>query len=97
MSSFVIKQKKKVKVEIYGEHFELHKPTVGQIEEMQSYAHIEGSDPKQVFDKITSYLDFLGLPKEFSLNMEIDHLMELINFLSGELNFSKKNSEVGPS
>ena len=97
MKSFEIKQKTKVKVKIYGQDFELAKPTVSQIESLQEYSGMEGTSQAEIFAKICGFLDILGLPKDFSKDMEIDHLMELINFLSGELNFSKKNSEDGQS
>lgn len=95
MKSFEIKQKTKVKVKIYGKEFELSKPTVSQIESLQMYSGMEGSTQSEIFEKICGFLDILGLPKDFTKDMEIDHMMELINYLSGELNFSKKNSEAG--
>lgn len=97
MSSFEIKQKTKVKVKIYGQDFELHKPTVGQVESLQKLNMNESSDQAKVFEKICDFLNVLGLPKEFSQDMEIEHLTQLVNFLSGAFEFSKKNSEAGPS
>lgn len=93
--SFVIKQKTKVTVEIYGQKFDLHKPTVSQVEELQKYTDMEGKSQAEQFTLICGFLEVLGLPKDFSKDMELDHLIQLINYLSGELNFSKKKSEGG--
>lgn len=92
---FEIKQKTKVKVNIYGKEFSLSKPTVGQVESLQKLSGIEKKSESEQFELIMSYLDVLGLPVEFSKQMEIDHLIKLINHLSGELNISKKKSEAG--
>ena len=96
-SSFEIKQKTKITVSIYGQSFELTKPTVGQVEELQKYNTSEDKDKPQneIYDSICGYLSVLGLPVEFSKQMEIDHLVQLINYISGELNFDKKKSEAG--
>jgi len=93
--SFEIKQKTKVSVKIYGKEFELTKPTVGQVEELQKYSIVDESDQKSQFDSICGFLSVLGLPLEFSKEMEIGHLTDLVTYLSGELNTDKKKSEAG--
>lgn len=93
--SFEIKQKTKVKVSLYGQDFELHKPTVRQVEELQKFSNVENKTQSEQFEAICNFLDVLGLPKDFSMEMEIDHLIKLINHLTGELGFSKKKSEAG--
>lgn len=93
--SFEIKQKTQVNVKIYGKEFNLTKPTVGQVEELQKYTSIKGEDQKSQFDSICGFLKVLGMPLEFSKEMEIDHLTDLITYLSGELNVDKKKSEAG--
>jgi hypothetical protein len=93
--SFVIQQKTKVKVSIYGKEFELQKPTVGQVEELQKYSNVEEQTEQQKFESVCGFLEVLGLPRSFSMDMEVDHLVQLIEFLSGELNLTKKKSEAG--
>jgi len=92
---FEIKQKTKVKVKIYDSEFELRKPTVGQVESLQKLSGIEKKTEQEQFEAIVSFLEVLGLPSDFSKDMEIDHLIKLINHLSGELNLDKKKSEAG--
>lgn len=93
--TFEIKQKTKVKVTIYGQVFELKKPTVAQVEELQGIADLEKKSAKEQFSIICDMLEVLGMPKDFTSDMEIDHLIDLIKYLSGELNLDKKKSEAG--
>ena len=81
--SFEIKQKTKVTVKIYGEEFSLMKPTVEQVEFIQSNNSDKEKSEKEVFDDICKFLEILGMPSEFSKKMEIDHLLQLIEYLSG--------------
>lgn len=86
--SFEIKQKTLVKVKIYGEEFELKKPTVGQIEELESADLDKKKSDKGsvVYNKITKLLDTLGLPESFSKEMEIEHLNQLLGYLTTQFN-----------
>lgn len=93
--SLEIKQKTKVKISIYGESFELRKPTVEQVEELEKFSTSEKDDKAKKFDSICGYLDMLGLPKDFSKKMEIDHLVQVIKYVSGEMNFDEKKSGAG--
>ncbi|MCA9313678.1 hypothetical protein KDA08_05210 [Candidatus Saccharibacteria bacterium] len=92
---FEIKQKTKVDVKIYGQQFELKKPTVKQIELLQEHTSLDGKSESEQFRSVCEFLDILGLPKEFSKEMEIGHLLQLVTYVSGELNLDKKKSEAG--
>lgn len=87
---FEIKSKTKITVKLYGEEFHLSKPTVEQVELLQSDSDMKGKTTKQKFEMICDVLDILGLPKDFSKKMEIDHLVKLIQYISGALNSDKK-------
>jgi len=94
---FEIQQKTKVKVKVYGNEFEMAKPTVGQVEKLQSLSNTEGKSDGQKFEMICDFLAILGMPKEFTMQMEVDHLLKLISYLSGELDLDKKKEEkAGP-
>jgi len=94
-ANFEIKQKTKITVSIYGETFDMHKPTVEQVEALENQAKESDETDAKKFDSICNYLHMLGLPKEFSKKMEVDHLTSLITFISGEFSDGKKKSEAG--
>ncbi len=89
---FEIKSKTKLTVKLYGEEFHLSKPTVEQVELLQFESSIGKKTTAEQFEIICDALNLLGLPKEFSKKMEIDHLIQLINYLSGALDFDKKKA-----
>lgn len=90
--SFEIKQKTLVRVKIYGEEFELRKPTVGQIEEIEEASSDAKTSKKgsKIYEKILGLLDTLGLPRDFAKEMEIDHLNQLMEHLTSQFNGDAK-------
>jgi hypothetical protein len=75
-------EREKLPVEIYGEKFELHYPTVGELE---AYVN-KLSEPGEVseFDIVSDFLEGLGLPRKTSKAMEVDHLKQLGEALRSE-------------
>lgn len=74
--SFEVK-KSEIKVKIYEKEYNLTKPKVRQVREMQEKLKAD--------DKVQAMVDFmalLGLPKEVSEEMEIEHLTMLLDYLS---------------
>lgn len=87
---FEIKNKTKVTVSIYGEEFNLFKPTVEQVELLQDDSDVTSLSAKEQFNRICGVLEVLGLPKSFSSKMEIDHLIDLVGYLTNALGTNKK-------
>lgn len=85
---FVIPEKKTFKLSIYGQTFQMTKPTVGQAEELDSLMKAAQDNEKlllmrQVFDK-------LGMPMDFTKQMDMDDFSKLVEFITGA--FSQKKS-----
>lgn len=78
---FEIKEKSKVKVKIYGHEYELTKPTYGQSQRLQESLKDQGSEKSMVI--MREFVQGLGLPSECIDDMELDHFLELIEFISG--------------
>lgn len=83
---FEIKAKTKIKVGIYDKEYEIFKPTVKQAE---FFAKEAGSlDDKDKLAKTVEFMSLMGLPKDVSENMEIEHFAQLVEFIVGKV---KKN------
>jgi hypothetical protein len=78
---FKIEARKKLAIEIYGETFEMSKPTVGQIEVLNSELKKAASDEDKI-SIMRSFIAHLGLPEAKVKNMEVDDFTELCNFLA---------------
>lgn len=87
---FEVKRSEVLKVKIYDQEFSLKKPTVKMI---QDYAiDIEKSEKGEQFARGKKLLTSMGLSDEICDGMEIDHLSELIEFLTSSMTkASKKN------
>lgn len=83
---FEVKQKTKIKVSIYDQEFELCKPTVGQAEHLASFSEV--SDDKKALAKTIEFMELMGLPKDISEKMELEHFTALVEFVVSKV---KKN------
>lgn len=76
---FEKKQKTKIKVSLYGETYELHKPTVKDAEMFSQHGDVEQNGLQ--YSK--KFLAGLGLPEEISSEMELEHFQQLLDFVLG--------------
>ena len=76
-----IADKTKVKAKIYGQEFTLTKPTVAQVEDLQSNVQ-KISGPEQI-RAMRKWAAGLGLPEDFSADMEVEHFVQVVEGLSG--------------
>ena len=83
---FEIKQKTKIKVGIYGNEYELKKLTVSDTDKLLK---LQKSDESNYLESSKQYLEILGMPKPVLDEMEVDHFVELINFITTHT--AKKN------
>lgn len=77
-----IKERTQIKASIYGKPVSLKKPTIGQIERLQTEMAKGGE-----VNRITVMKQFgteLGLPAEMCDQLEMDHFIELIEHLTGQ-------------
>jgi hypothetical protein len=79
--SFQKKQRTKIKVDIYGEVFELRKPQVGEAEFFSG--DIENLSPSEKFEKTVEMMGRFGLPVEAAKKMELEHFNELVLMVMG--------------
>ncbi len=82
---FEIKRKAQVKVKIYDQEFAIRKPTVGELEGMDTEIRGAQGDSIKIMRK---YMVALGMPEQILNDLEADHFVELFQFLNG----TKKNT-----
>ncbi len=83
---FEVKQKTKIKVSIYDQQYEMVKPTVAQAKQLVKFS--KDGDESDGLDKTIEFMEMLGLPKDVSIAMEIDHFTKLVEYITGQV---KKN------
>lgn len=83
---FTIEKKTKIKVSIYGVEYEINKPTYGQTVELQEKIKSEDGEKKSMHI-MKDFVVSLGLPEQAINDLELEHFLSLIEFLSG----AKKN------
>ena len=72
-------KKSSVTLKVYGEKFELTKPTVRQA---QAYASkLKDIDDNGAIEEMINLLSDCGMDKEFALDMEVGHLAEVMTAL----------------
>lgn len=76
-----IEGRSKIKAKIYGKELNLTKPTVGQVEELQTL--IEKTEQKAQVGVMRKWAGQLGLPEDFAKEMEVEHFIEVIENLTG--------------
>lgn len=69
-------ERSKVLVKIYGETYELSKPRVKQVKEIQ-----EKVKEKDQSKAMVDLLELLGLPRKVTEDMELGHVTALFDFL----------------
>lgn len=75
--SFEIKKRPKVTVKVYGEVYELDRPTMKMADEFEKAA----SEGKENFKKLMAFIVALGLPKSVAEQMEVEDFTNLFNYM----------------
>jgi hypothetical protein len=75
-----------MKVKIYGDEYDLRKPSVKEMEDFGERANAMADDPKSL-TLMKELVVSLGMPSDLIEKMEFDHFVELCNYLTG----AKKN------
>lgn len=76
-------ERSKVSVEIYGEKLELRKPTFGESVELSKKIKENGGEENST-EIIMQFLESLGLPKQLLQSMEAEHVVTLLEHISGK-------------
>lgn len=79
---FEIKERTKLKLSIYGSEYEIHKPTYGQAAQLQENIKAGGEEKSMLIMK--EFLVGLGLSADLIDNMELSHVLQLIEYISGK-------------
>jgi hypothetical protein len=79
--AFEVKQKTKIKISIYGQEYALHKPTVDEAKVLSE------AKSSNTLDDAKDFMATLGLPREVSGAMEVDHFNLLLSVI---LDLNKK-------
>lgn len=82
---FEIKAKEVIKASIYGEIYELKKPTYGMVEKLN--AEMSGKELQDQMRLMRGFVAELGLPDEVIEGMELEHFNALVGHITG----AKKN------
>jgi hypothetical protein len=82
MEAFEIKERTKMAVKIYGQEFQIVKPDVKQTRAVLVKIN-ELSEPVEITTAWIDFLDSLGISREVVETMEPEHLMKLIDFVTG--------------
>jgi hypothetical protein len=85
---FVIPEKKKFKLSIYGQTFTMTRPTVSQAEELDSLMRSAKDNEKLLL--MRNVFDKLGLPLDFTKEMDMEDFTKLVEFITGA--FAQKKS-----
>lgn len=87
---FEIKRSEGLKVKIYGAEYTLRKPSVKMIEDFSS--GIDDAPTGEKFDRAKFLLTSMGLEAKVIDDMELDHLNQLIGFITETMtDAAKKN------
>jgi len=84
---FVLPERKKIKLSIYGQSYEIEKPTVTQSQAMQK--RLDDCTDAEKLNVMVDLFDTLGLPKSVTEQMEMAHFSKLVEFLTGALDQKK--------
>lgn len=76
---------RKLDFKLNDKHHQLRFPTTGELKNFQKKHKVAEEDDK--FDLIVEFLGHLGLDKEVTLRMEIEHMNTVLETLAG----AKKN------
>jgi hypothetical protein len=87
--SFELKRTE-LKINVYGEDYELRSPTVDEVAELQERIEkLDDDSPLKTLPVMKSYLSSLGLPEKVVSGLEAKHFIQLVSWVNGEE--SKKN------
>jgi hypothetical protein len=86
--SFEVSKSAPITVKIYGAEYKLSRPTLSMVKEYTSA--IDQEKESSSFEPAINLLSKLGLPSSVSSELEFDHAVELIKFLTESL-AAKKN------
>lgn len=70
-----------IEVKVYGGTHKLRLPTFRHVAEYRAAVKEAGSDEMKLADGLITFLERLGLPKDVSEDLEVDHLAQLANFI----------------
>ena len=65
---------------IDGKEYRVNHPTVGQLRSFES----DNKKSTDNFESTIVFLEKLGLDRELSLGLEMDHLLTIVNSISGQ-------------
>ena len=85
--SFEITQKTTLSVTIYGEKITFTAPSAYQLKSVQEQVERAATDGRSALDVWFDWLCALGFPRPVIEQLEVEHLRELIDYITG----SKKN------
>lgn len=77
-----IQARTKIPAKIYGKEFQLTRPTVKEIELLQEETEKTLSD-KDKTKVLCKWISNLGLPLDVIEEMELGHLLEVVEFVTG--------------
>lgn len=76
-----------LKFDIYGEIFEIKKPTYGEIEQFE--IEFSSGDVQKRLEAVKNFLNTKGFTQEVLAKLEIDHIQEIFQYLSGKKKVEK--------
>ena len=69
-----------MKVKIYGKEFDVKLPTVKEASRV--YKDVKGKTEEEGLESLILYISSLGIDRETLENMEHDHFLSLVNFIT---------------
>jgi hypothetical protein len=75
-------ERSKVAISLYGKEYEILKPTYGQSLALQDRLKLDENKDKGM-QIMKEFVISLGLPEEALLDIELDHFVQLIEYISG--------------
>lgn len=73
-----------LKLDIYGEIVELKKPTFGEVESLEKMIKESSGDSEKTKEVLKSFLTSCGLQPELMQKMELEHVFQVVELLSGK-------------
>ena len=83
---FVVDKKTVFKISLYGKTFELKKPNVRLADKLRR--ELKDLDDEKQLEIFASFFELLGLPKEETYELELEHFVKLSELVMGS---GKKN------
>ena len=84
---FELENEGKEKIKILGKEYDVEKPTVKQLRDLNKIISAKDADEDIIFDTIVKFLSDLGIESGVCDNLQMKQLRKLVEYLSG----GKKN------